>query len=111
MILEFIKKWWKFILVGFSIAGAFVTGILLKKKPVIIQGDDPAKKAAENTATKETTIADLKRKEEITAAVQEHNDELKAVVAKEEKVTKDIVDDPKEVNEYLQDVGKSMRGP
>ena len=105
------KRWWKWVIGGLAVAGAFLIGVILRPQG---SAEDPAKKAreaAEAEAQRQREelqrLAALREKEVVA-----HADQVR--VENVEEVKKDtalVADDPVKVNDYLHVTGDEMRKP
>lgn len=79
-----------------------IAGLFIKKAPVIVQGDDPTKKKAEDVEKKadDQAVIDAKKKQQ---DVQDEHTHAIDVVVEDQK--KDVVDDPGAVNDFIKKVG------
>jgi hypothetical protein len=106
-----LKKWWKWIVGGLAIVGAFLIGLVLRPKTPI---EDPVeavrRKAEEDAQKKEDEIQRVaaEREKEVVVHAEE---ERKNVVDDVKKDTAKVQDDLQKTNDYLHDVGDEMRKP
>ena len=111
-----LKANWKTLVVGIITLGlGLIVGRVFKKAPVVISSaltdaEKERQAAAEASRRKDadaaaTRAAEVKKiEEEHTAVIAKLNEEQKAQVAK-------LEDDPAALNDYLLEIGKSMRQP
>lgn len=103
-----LKKWWKWLAVGVAMVVSFLVGILLRKAPVVVSGEDPEKKKAEdNTKAKDEQAVVVETKEQ-DVAKKEHDHEVAVVVDLEEKNEKQLEGDPTAENDFIKKVGQDV---
>lgn len=105
-----VKKYWQWLLGGVVALASFVVGVVLKKRPLIVNGADPERARAESEVLLQRKKFEADALEEKAGAYEDHDTDVDIVVRAEEQKTQAIVDDVDKTNEYLQDVGKQVRG-
>jgi len=104
-----LKKHWEAMAgLGIAVLG-FIVGVEVKKRPVIVAGEDPDKKKIEDqtkAAENELQVAHDKQVAELEA---EHSDSVAAVVHDEQKAEPEIAQSNQAVNDYLKNVGDEVR--
>lgn len=88
----------------------FLVGVSVRKKPVIISGEDPDKIKIEQQTAIEIQQAESVREVQISEAEKEAASEEAAVIQQEQKATEKVVGDVDQTNDYLQDVSKQFGG-
>lgn len=105
-----LKRYWQWLAGVLLLAiGAFF-GVSVKKRPVIVQGQNLEKDKAEATEKKEVAAAEQKHDATITVALTDHDKAVDSVTLNIEEAAQRIVQDPDATNEYLLKVGKDVRG-
>jgi apolipoprotein N-acyltransferase len=108
---EWLKKWWRWLAAGAAVVGGFLLGLLVKKRPVVVQGDNPEKTTIENAtgAAEKTALGDKQAGQQ--AAAENHAQSVAAVVEQQKQDTPRLEDDPDATNEYLKKTGNAVREP
>lgn len=106
-----LKKWWKYLVGGAAIVGAFLIGLFLRNKTPEVDPVQKEKKNAEDDAQRKIDeiqrIAAEREKEVVAHAGEERKD----VVIDVKKDTDLVQDDLQKTNDYLKGVGDEMRKP
>ena len=105
-----LKKYWEYVAAtALLFLGVFV-GLELKKRPVIVAGDDHKKeKIDEETAEEEKAIQERAIEEQHELRVEQVK-ELTAVVEKQKRLEPKLGADPDATNDYLMQAGRDARG-
>jgi hypothetical protein len=105
------KRWWKWLLGGAAFIGAFLLGVFLRPKPMVVDTTQKEKKDAEDAAEKRINeiqrVAEEREKEIVTNANKERTEQ----VADVRSDTAEVKDDLNKTNTYLLSVGDEMRKP
>lgn len=110
-VLDFVKKWWRWLLVGLAVLLGFYFGLQLRKKPVVvIPGPSDKQKDAEKKKTEEEKKLDDQAKKEADQVNTIHDQVISTFTDEQKKKYDQIKDDPKAVNDFLSDISKQMRG-
>jgi hypothetical protein len=88
----------------------FLVGVSIRKKPVIVSGEDPDKIKIEQQTAIEVQEAESVREVQVQQAEQEAAAEEAAVVQQEQQATQKVIGDVDQTNEYLQGVSKQFGG-
>jgi predicted secreted Zn-dependent protease len=85
-------------------------GVSIKKRPVIVVGDDPTKKKIE--ADVQQQEQDIKRQEQQQQQqiTDQHQQDVQNVINQEQKQEPTLVNNDDGTNKYLQDIGQQVRG-
>lgn len=105
---EFIKKYWQFF-AGFAVALLLFLFSIRRSNPAKPIDTSVQKKVEEETQKKEDQAA-KDRDQQVQKAQDEHDAKVDAVVTEEKKDSGSLVDDPKATNDFLNQVGKDIRG-
>lgn len=92
--------------IGAAIA---LLGKFFPKKPAPVPAPSDVQKDEDKKAADAEKKAADKEKQDVVVAKDEHDKEISAVVAKEEGRVVAVGDDPKAVNDFLKDIGSSVR--
>ena len=109
-----LKANWKKVLLGVSTLGiGLLFGSYFRKKEIVVSSEivDAEKEfqAAAEEARKKTEEADRLRDEKILEIGAAHLETVKKLTDTQRARTRDLVDEPEELNDYLLSVGKEMR--
>lgn len=110
LIWTYMKKHWLRFLEAAAVLVAFFFGLSVKKRPVLVTGDSPVQKKAEETAAAQDLTAQKQREATKEDLTKHHDEDVHAVVVTLEKKTAALELDPQATNDYLHDVGKRVRG-
>jgi len=109
-LLLWIKKYWRILLGALVGLLGFLFGVSVRKKPVLIQGEDPVKAETESQTAVKDKVLEEQRDEEVAQAQQEAAQSQASVVQQEELKTQQVQDDVDATNQYLQGVSKDIKG-
>lgn len=107
--LDFVKKWWRWLIAGAAVVLAFALG-RLKKPTVVVPEPSEKQKSTEEKTKQEEAKLDQKAAEETQKVLDQHKATVDALTDEQRKKVEEIKDDPQAVNQYLLDVGKTIRG-
>jgi len=110
-VLEWLKKWWWAVLAGLAAIGGALLGASMRKKPVLVDGKNPEREAAETDAQKKAKEAEVVRDEEKKDAQEKHDKDVNQLVEKQEKNAPALLEDPENLNAYLKKTGDDVRRP
>lgn len=104
-----IKKYWQ-VLVGLLVALiGFLMGVQIRRRPVVITGEDPERKKIEDKTKAAEAEAEKVREQERQDAQAAHDAEIQGVVIEEQRTTEQIKGDADAVVDYLHQVGDDVR--
>lgn len=107
---EWMKKYWQ-VLVAIAIAAlGFFVGVEVKKRPIIVSGEDPERKKIEDDAAKKEQQIDLQAQKKADEAQAKGDAAVAQVVADEQGVVTAVTNDGDSLNAYIKDAGKQVRG-
>jgi hypothetical protein len=108
-----LKANWKWLLFPIALL-VFLAGWLFKKKvEVIAPGSTAANVAAQKArelAEKQAKEAEAAKAKRIEELKKEHDAVIQKLTDEQKKKVDELVDDPEELNKFLLDVGKQIRG-
>ena len=106
----FIKKWWRWILIGVAMCAGFFFGLSLKKpKPLPPASGKKQIDAEQKTAVEEKRLED-EAKQKVEEELRLHEAVVETLTVEQKKKYEEIKDDPQAVNSFLVDIGKQIRG-
>ena len=105
-----VKKYWQWLVALLVPIAGFLVGVSVRKRPIIVKGDDPERKKLEEKVSAEEQQAAGEAEEQKVEAQEEHDTIVMRVLTTEEQQTKDVASDVDKTNDYLQNVSKSIRG-
>ena len=109
-VIEFVKKYWSWLLAGLALVLGFWFGLELRKKPVvIIPGPSDKQKDEDKKTTDAERALDEQAKKDTDLAVVVHDATVDKLTDEERKKYEEIKDDPQAVNSFLSDISKQMR--
>jgi hypothetical protein len=110
-VIEFVKKYWRWLLTGLAVLAGFWLGLELRKKPVVvIPGPSDKQKDTEKKTAEEEKKLDDQAKKETEQVIEVHDATIDNLTDDQRKKYEEIKDNPQAVNDLLSDVGKQMRG-
>lgn len=89
----------------------FLVGVSIKKRPVIVQGQDPDKTKIEQETAEQVQQAESVKNIAIQQAEQQAASVEATIVQQQQAATQKVASDVDQTNEYLQDVSKQFGGP
>jgi len=105
-----VKKYWEYLAATALLFLGVFLGVQLKKRPVVVAGESPEQKELEEkTSEEEAEILNgiYPAQQEIRTKQEEG---LQGLVEAEKKQAAELVKDPDATNDYLKQVGRSVRG-
>lgn len=105
-----LKKYWEICAAGALLFLGVFVGWWFKKVPIIIDGEDPEKKAIDKQVAEETKQIQQEAAAQKEVLKEEHAEALEDIVAKQVEKAPELVKDPDATNDYLKSVGRSVRG-
>lgn len=108
--LEWLKKWWWALIGALGGILGLLFGLAVRKKPIVIETENPEKKAAEAEAEKRVEAAKETRDKAVEEAQQAHDTAEKNLIEAQKKAAPELESDPDALNEYLKQTGKDVRG-
>jgi hypothetical protein len=104
-----LQRWWKWLALTVALVGAFLAGLLLRRKPTIIVSDDGTKKKAEDETKAQDDAAQKKHDQDVKAAEETHDQGVMGELEAEKKKAEELKDDPEGTNAYLKKIGEDVR--
>ena len=111
MILIWLTKWWRWVLVSLGFIGAFIAGILVRRPRNTVPADDGTKQATENATQKQELQAQAAAATQQAEAKTEHDAAVATVIRQEQKAAPALQVDPDAMNEFLKQIGQDVRKP
>jgi hypothetical protein len=107
---EWAKKYWEYLAATALLFLGVFLGVELKKRPVIVAGDDHEKRSVDDETAKKEQVVLQKAAEEQKELRVEQAKELQDVVEAEKERVPELEKDPDATNAFLKEVGRSVRG-
>jgi hypothetical protein len=105
-----IKKYGQWLGGGLLLVLGFLVGVTIRKRPVLVSGDNATKTRAEAATQLAEDQAAQHAEDERRAATATHAAEITRELTTEQAHT-GVAEDPAALNEYLKDAGSAVRGP
>lgn len=111
---NWLKKYWVWLLFPIGIL-LFVVGRLTRKDlldvvaPEVVGAEEERRKAQE-AADKKAFEAELERQRELDLVREKHDELIQDLTDEQREKAKELESDPKKLNEFLLDVGRTVRG-
>lgn len=106
---EWLKKWWRWLLLGLALLVAFLAGILFPKPQPTVSPSNEKKKDEEEKAKKLEEELKVKEQETLEAEKRKHDVAVSDQQKELEKKTEGLKEDIVKTNEYLHQVGDRVQ--
>lgn len=114
-ILTWLKTNWKWLLFPVGILLFLIGRLTSRKPPVVVApelvGAAEEKLKAEEEAKSKALEAEADKKRRLVEIEKEHAEALRKLTDNQKKLVEALKDDPERLNDFLIDVGKSVRRP
>lgn len=108
--LVWMKKYWSALVTGLVLILGVMFTVSVRKRPVIISGDDPQKKKIEDDVAKQEQQIQQQATEQKQDVTDQQQKDVQAVISAEQKKEPGLEKDPDATNDYLKQVGQETRG-
>jgi hypothetical protein len=111
LVVAWLKKQWKWVLLGVALVGVFLAGFFSRRPKVISpsQETEDKKREIEEESEEKKVEALEERDSHILDIQKKHDTAVKELVEEQTDRVEDLQSDPKELNEWLIEVGKNNR--
>lgn len=111
MILLWLTKWWRWILVACGFLGSFIIGLIIRRPRPAPPIDNGVKQATEDKTQQQEQQAQTQAATQQAEAKTEHDHAVADVVRQEQKDASALQNDPDAMNDFLKQVGQDVRKP